>query len=207
MSHHLQAHQASARLQQGIGRRSFLKWGLLSGAGVATLAAGGVALLRRSPRDQLPGPSWLSGLSLTEYHLFDRARAVLLPTRGTDLLASDRVPVVKNIQHTVTLMPPGVRNDLATGLSLFDNAAVFFHGKRFVDLSDSLAQAYFDDWGQGVVIQRTLATVIKQLVYSAYWREPDTWQAVEFDGPVTDRWGLAYRGNTPLPTADTETSP
>ncbi len=91
---------------------------------------------------------------------------------------------------------------MGTGLGLFDNAAVLSHGRRFVDLSDADARAYFDSWGRASVIQRTLATVIKQLTYSAYWQEPATWAPTGFDGPVSDKWGLAYLGNAPLPADD-----
>ena len=96
------------------------------------------------------------------------------------------------------------RQDVATGLTLFDNAAVFFHGKRFVDLDEATARDYFDAWSRGNVVQRTLGTVIKQLTYTSYWRDESTWGPVEFDGPVSDRWGIAYLGNAPLPDQQSE---
>jgi len=193
------ARRLSAALQQGVTRRRFLKWTLVGGAGVAAAAAGGFALLRLSPLDDQPEPDWADGLSRQEYHLFDRARVALLPTVGTDLTPSSQVPVVHNVQHILGFMGAATRKDVATGLSLFDNGAVFFHGKRFVDLDEATARDYFDAWGRGNVIQRTLATVIKQLTYTSYWRDESTWAAVEFDGPVSEQWGLAYLGNAPLP--------
>ncbi|EKF75133.1 hypothetical protein A11A3_05554 [Alcanivorax hongdengensis A-11-3] len=198
------ARQVSRTLQQGFGRRRFLKWTLMGGAGVAAVAAGGFALLRRSALDDQPVPADISGLSHSEYHLFARCQQVLLPTEGTELHPSDSLPVVANVAAILSFMAAPVRKQLGMGLSLFDNAAVFSHGCRFVDLDDDSARRYFDQWGQGAVIQRTLATAIKQLTYTAYWREPATWPAVEFDGPVTDKWGLAYLGNAPLPQEDGE---
>ena len=191
--------QVTLTLQRGLARRRFLKWSLLGITGAAVVTAGGVALLRRSPLDRLPRPASLTGLSDAEYHLFLRCQQVLQPTTGSALLSADLVPVVANIQHTLRLLDGAIRKQLATGLLLFDNAAVFSHGCRFVDLSDRDGQRYFDQWGRGQVLQRTLATAIKQLVYSAYWREPATWSAVEFDGPVTDKWGLQSLGNAPMP--------
>ncbi|MDX1803317.1 MAG: hypothetical protein R3292_04495 [Alcanivorax sp.] len=191
--------QVTHTLQQGMARRGFIKWSLLGVAGAAAVTAGGFAMLRRSPLDRQPVPSSITGLSASEYHLFVRCRQVLLPTEGTALYPADQLPVVANIEHTLSLMAAPIRKQLGIGLSLFDNAAVFSHGRRFVDLSDRAACDYFDQWGRGHVIQRTLATAIKQLVYSAYWRESATWPAVEFDGPVTDKWGLASLGNAPMP--------
>ena len=193
------ARRLSSAFQQGVTRRRFLKWGLVGSAGVAAAAAGGFALLRLSPLDDRPKPDWADGLSRQEYHLFDRARVALLPTVGTDLTPSDQVPVVRNVQGILGFMDAATRKDVATGLTLFDNAAVFFHGKRFVDLDEATARDYFDAWSRGNVVQRTLGTVIKQLTYTSYWRDESTWGPVEFDGPVSDRWGIAYLGNAPLP--------
>ena len=193
------ARHVAAVWQRGLSRRRFLAWTLAGTAGVAAVAAGGFALLRRSPLDEQAKPAWAEGLSRQEYHLFDRARVALLPTEGTDLPGTDQVPVVANVRTTLGYMAPPLRDQLATGLSLFDNAAVVFHGRRFVDLAPATARDYFDAWSRGNSIQRTLATVIKQLVYSAYWSDPATWPPIEFDGPVSERWGLAYLGNAPLP--------
>ncbi|MED5431374.1 MAG: hypothetical protein VX920_03455 [Pseudomonadota bacterium] len=201
MKSQYQARRISAVWQQGMARRRFLKWGLLGSAGVVAVAAGGFALLRRSPLDDRSAPDWAEGLSRVEYHLFNRARQVLLPVDGTALLPSEQVPVVRNIQTLLGYLHPSMRKELSAGLGLFDNAAVLTRGRRFVDLADEDARAYFDAWGRGNVVQRTLATVIKQLVYSAYWQDSSTWPATEFDGPVSDKWGLAYLGNAPLPDA------
>lgn len=189
-------------LQRGLARRRFLKWTLTASAVMAGAAAGGFLWLRRSPLDRQRIPDWADELSPGEFLLLDRCRRVLLPTEGRDLPDTETVPVVANVQRTLSLLAPALRQQLSQGLGLFDNAAVFRHGRRFVDLDDETARDYFDRWGRGLVLQRTLATVIKQLVYSAYWRDERTWPALEFDGPVSDRWGLAYLGNAPMPEDD-----
>ncbi|KGD65675.1 hypothetical protein Y5S_00899 [Alcanivorax nanhaiticus] len=199
MNSQSQARQIQRVWQQGLARRQFLKWGLGSVATVAAVAAGGFALLRRSPRDAVSRPGWAADLSDDEFHLFDRAREVLLPVAGTALVDSAAIPVVQNIQRTLNYLDPVTRKELGAGLGLLDNIAVFTHGCRFVDLELPEARQMLDRWGEGGVLQRTLATVLKQLVYSAYWQDPQTWQPVEFDGPVSDKWGLSYLGNAPLP--------
>ena len=205
MSRRAEAARISADMA-GFGRRSFLKWVLWGSAGAAVLAAGSVALLRRSPVDDQPLPDHIRHLSASEYHLFKRAIEVLLPVAGSGLTPLAQVPVIDNIDHTMGLIAPHVRKDLATGLTLFDNAAVLvgLHGRRFVDLDDDAAVAYFDNWSRGGMIQKALATVVKKFVYISYWREPATWPPVAFDGPVSDKWGIAYLGNAPLPEQDQE---
>lgn len=194
------AQQAVAPLAE-LTRRRFLKTALWGTAGLAVLAGGTFAVLRRSPLDSLPLPDDIRHLSAHEYQLFRRASEVLLPLEGTSLTPLEEVPVVRNVDRMMGLLPAHIRKDLGAGLALFDNAAVVsgWHGRRFVDLEADAARAYFDRWSEGNVIQRTLNTVIKQFVYVSYWREPDTWPPVAFDGPVSDRWGIAYLGNTPLP--------
>lgn len=189
-------------------RRRFLKYGFLGAAGAAALAAGGFALLRRSPLDGVARPEHLTNLAQAEYHLFNRAIRVLLPLEGTPLTPLEQVPVIENVDHMMGLLPGHLRKDVSMGLGLFDNAAVLsgWHGKRFVDLDDADAAAYFDAWSRGGTIQRALATLIKQFVYVSYWREPVTWPPVEFDGPVSDDWGIAYLGNAPLPAEDQPTA-
>lgn len=200
MNSQYQARQVTQIWQRGLARRQFLKWGLAGVAAASAVAAGGFALLRRSPRDQIAPPEWVAGLSASEFHLFDRAREVLLPVTGTALVDSENVPVVENVQKTLGFLDPVTRKELGAGLSLFDNVVVFSHGSRFIDLDLPTARRLFDHWGEGSVLQRTLTTVIKQLVYSGYWQDPATWPAVEFDGPVSEKWGLAYLGNAPLPS-------
>lgn len=194
------AAQAAAPIVS-LGRRRFLRHALFGSAAVLAVAGGGFAWLRRSPVDQLPVPETIRHLSDAEYHLLHRATQVLLPVAGSALVPLSQVPVVANIDHMVGLLPAHIRKQVGMGLTLFDNAAVIagWHGRRFVDLDDAAAVDYFDRWASGNSIQRALSTLVKRFVYIAYWRDPVTWEAVEFDGPVSEKWGLAYLGNAPLP--------
>lgn len=184
-----------------VSRRRFLRWTLLGAASVTAVGAGVVAVLRRSPVDDMPVPGTLRHLSASEYHLFARSLPVLLPVQGTALPAVSEIPVLETIDSMIGMLAPGVRKELAAGLTLFDHGALVsgWHGKRFVDLDDEAVHDYFERWSRGNTIQKALATVVKKFVYVAYWRDPRTWPAIEFDGPVSDRWGIPSLGNTPLP--------
>lgn len=184
-----------------LSRRRFLRTTLIAGAGVAALAGAGFAWLRRSSVDGLPVGEGIRHLTAAEYYLFQRVTAVLLPVQGTPLTPLSQVPVVQHIDHMIGLLPGHLRKQVGMGLTLFDNAAVVsgWHGRRFVDLETADAVQYFDDWSHGNTVQKALATLVKRFVYVAYWRDPATWGPVEFDGPVSEKWGLAYLGNAPLP--------
>lgn len=181
-------------------RRRFLKMGLWTAAGVAVVAAGGFALLRRSPRDGVAMPEELAWMEPSHYQLFSRLAEVLLPTAGTALFPVEKVPVVAHVNAILGSLEPDVRKQLGMGLSLFDNAAVVGHWRRFVDLSDADALAYVTDWvNSDAMPKRAIGFVVTKLTHTGYWMDSQTWPAVEFDGPVTKKWGIPSRGNQPLP--------
>lgn len=191
-----------------LGRRPFLKTLLWGGAAVAAVGAGAFAWLRRSPVDDQPVPDWVVHLRPNEYHLFRKMVPVLLPVAGTDLTPPEEVPVLRNVDHLLGTVASHLREDIGKALVLFDNAAVVsgWHGKRLVDLEPEAARAYFDAWSRGNSIQKAVQGLVKQFVYTSYWREPATWPPVDYTGPVSEEWGLAYLGNAPLPAEDREVS-
>lgn len=193
-----------ARALRPLSRRQVLRWTLWGAAATVAAGTGTLALLRRSPVDSQALPGYLLHLVAAEYHLFARAIEVLLPVAGTPFPPPSGLPVIANIDRMVGLLEPGVRRDLGAGLVLFDHGPLVsgWHGRRFVDLPTAQAAAYFDRWAAGSSLQRALATTVKKFVYAAYWREPATWPALQFDGPVSERWGLPSLGNAPLPDAD-----
>ncbi len=183
-----------------LSRRRFLKTTLWATAGVAAVAAGGFAWLRRSPQDSLPVPDGLQVLTPSHYHLFHSLAAALLPTQGTAFFPVDQVPVAQHVDGLLAALDPAIRQQLGTGLSLIDNAAVFRHGKRLVDLAPAEAQAFVSDWvNSGVLVKRALGGVVSRLVHTGYWMDERTWPAIEFDGAVSAKWGIPARGNQPLP--------
>lgn len=182
-----------------LSRRRWLRYSLWGLGGMLTLSGVGFAWLRRSPRDAVSLPAGFASLSAAEYQLFLRGRDVLLPTRAGWVPAAE-VPVLQKIDALLSPMPEAVRRDLAMGLLIFDHGPLFSgYGSRFVDLSDDDARAYWDRWMNAGQVQRTLANVVKKLLALAYLGHPSAWAAMEYDGPVSRRWGLPSLGNAPLP--------
>lgn len=181
-------------------RRRFLKTTLWVTAGMAAVAAGGFAWLRRSSLDDMPAPADLQALSADHYRFFHRMAELLLPTAGTAFVPVADIPVARHVDGLLAALDPAIRQQLATGLSLIDNAAVFSHGCRLVDLPPEAAQAYVNDWvNSGTMVKRALGAVVSRLVHTGYWMDERTWPSLEFDGAVSAKWGIPSRGNQPLP--------
>lgn len=177
-----------------LSRRVFLKAGL----GVA-MATGTVMTLGCS--SEPPVDSTLKTLTVSQQALFARLTEVVLPTRGTALAPISDVPVLANIDKLFSGLHPAVLDDLAGAIMLFEYGSLFMggHFTRFTRLSDADAVAYIDAWQNGNSIQRGVVTTLKKMVYASYWRDEKTWAPVDYDGPVTVRWGLPSLGNAPLP--------
>lgn len=186
--------------QRQASRRRFLRAALWTSAAAGAVVATGFSLLRRSPYDAAPAPEGLLNLTPQHYRLFQQLAVALLPTTGTTLTAQVHIPVARNVDVILGVLDADIRKQLAMGLSLFDNAAVFSHGRRFVDLTPAQAQAYVDAWvNADGLARRSIGLVVSKLTHTGYWMDARTWPALEFDGPVTKKWGIAARGNQPLP--------
>lgn len=183
-----------------LSRRRFLKTALWASAGVVAVAAGGFALLSRSPHDAEAVPQGLLHIEPAQYRLFNQLALVLLPTAGTTLPPVSEIPVAKHVDAILGALPADIRKQLFGGLALLDNAAIFSHGKRLIDLEPAAAQEYLASWVDAdSVIKRTLGQVATKLTHTGYWMDERTWPALEFDGAVSRKWGLPSRGNQPLP--------
>lgn len=183
-----------------LSRRRFLKTALWASAGLAAAAAGGFALLGRSAHDNDAVPADLVHIEPAQYRLFNQLALVLLPTAGTALPPVSEIPVARHVDAILGALTPDTRKQLAGGLALLDNAAIFSHGKRLIDLEPAQAQAYLASWvDSDSVIKRTLGQVATKLTHTGYWMDERTWPALEFDGAVSRKWGLPSRGNQPLP--------
>ncbi len=146
-------------------------------------------------------PADLQTLTPGEYRLFQRLAAVFLPTTAVGLTPVEKVPLFRNIDHMLGLLPEPLRNDLGLGLKLFDYGSyvIGWHFSPFHRLDDASAETYCRAWQDGNEIQRGLFQALRQIVYMSYWREPDTWAPIDYDGPVTAKWGIPRLGNAPLP--------
>lgn len=195
-------HPAEPELR-ALSRRRFLKTGLLVAGGAVAVLGGTFAWLSRSPKDAQPKPAGIPALTDAEYHLFAAVAAASLPARGNPqgLLDWTALPVLANVGHMIAGVPAHARGDVGAALKLLDYSTVLTHGRRFADLSADDARAVLADWNRAGEMKRAVSNLVRKLVYVAYWRESATWSAIEFDGPVTAKWGLEKLGNAPLPAS------
>ncbi len=187
----------SAQIEAGLGplnRRAFLKAGLGAAVTVSSVLTLGCS-------SEAPVDSALKALSPSQQQLFQRFIAVLLPTQGTSLVPTESIPVLANIDHLFAGLDAKVLSDLSGATTLFEYGSVLLggHFSRFTKLDDAGAIAYIDSWQNGNSIQRGIVTTLKKMVYASYWRDEKTWASVDYDGPVSERWGLPSLGNAPLP--------
>lgn len=175
-------------------RRTFLK------GGMAVAMATSVSLTLGCSSETALHPE-LTALSASQQSLFQRLIQILLPTAGTPFASAEKVPVLANINHLFDGLDPKVREDLGGALGLFEYGSLVLggHFTRFTRLNDADAVAYIESWQSGNDIQRGIVTTLKKLVYASYWRDESTWAAVDYDGPVSVRWGIPSLGNAPLP--------
>ena len=61
---------------------------------------------------------------------------------------------------------------------------------RFSQMSDEKATRHVHNWQTGNVVQRGVMTSLKMLLTLGYWQDLRTWPALQYDGPVSDRWGI-----------------
>ena len=184
--------EAIRRHLQPFGRRA-----LLRGGSIGLVATG----LTACSGSTVATPAGIKHLG-SQYAIFDQLIKTFMPIpRGSRLVTADKVPVRENIDTLYGGLPADIRHDLGQGLTLLNYGAILigFHLKPFVSLEHSDAVAYCRSWQSGRSIQRSLMWVLKQFVFLSYWREPVTWAAIEYDGPVSRRLGTPRQGNSPLP--------
>jgi hypothetical protein len=178
-------------------RRRFL----IGAIGLGVVGAGAAIALR--PKVGLTIPAGIVHLTAFECALFTQLIPLFLPTDGTALFPPKDVPILKNIDEIFGTLHPQLRDDLGKGLQLFDYGAVVvgFNWTRFINLEPDAARTYCEKWQSGGAVQRAIFSALRQFLYVSYWRDPRTWKAVEYDGPVSARNNLPRLGVTPLPEA------
>jgi len=189
---------------QPLTRRSILKLGALV-TGTALLAVSGGLAWFGSSRIELPGlPASITTMTQEQYHLFYALLKVLFPVDGSDLPEPEELGVIEDIDRMIALLPKHIQSDLSLATTLFNKGAVIvgFNLKPFTDLNQAEAEAYFSSWHRGTAIQRGIATALKKLAYVSYWRNSRTWEAIDYDGPVTKRYSIPSLGISPAPSVN-----
>lgn len=191
------------------GRRRFLRYAVIAGSAVL---AGCANLLGRNPETDMPpgdaaevSKPELAGADQTmtaaERAVFEKLIAVILPVEAAGFIDTKTIPVMENIDGMVRAMPAFIRERLNLAVTAFDTGSILlsFKFRRFSTLSDEEALAYVNAWHEGTFIQRGAITTLKVLVTVNYWRDQRAAARIDYDGPVTVKWGVPRLGNQPLP--------
>jgi hypothetical protein len=193
-----QKHDISPALLGGLeplSRRSLLRLTAVSGLALTTGCA------RVFGRKEAPEALRYVHLTEEEVRIVSKFTRAVLPTARHGLPdCITEVPTVKNVDIMVGNMAPTQRDLLALGLWVFEyRPMASFKFSRFSRLDDERAHAYVVAMQEGAFFERGLTTTIKALITLNYWRDPRTWDALEYSGPVSERWGVRRLGNAPLP--------
>ena len=143
-------------------------------------------------------PAGITSLSPLEYRVLNRLRIILLPVQNFELPSTTEVPVMANLDDLIGKLSAFPRQLLRLGLRAFEYGS-WYTFTRFSNKDNDAAFRQVESWQSGLFFQRGLMSDIKTLVTFAYWRDPRTWTLLEYDGPVTEKWGIKRLGNAPLP--------
>jgi hypothetical protein len=179
-----------------LSRRGFLRGSVLAGA---ALSAGCARLLGRR---EAPEALEYEHLQPSEVRTLRRLTEVLIPPSEGLPSSTEEVPTVGNIDSMAGRMPPQTRELFGLALWVFERRPmVSFSFSRFSNLGDEEALEYIRSMQQASFFERGLTTTLKTVVTLNYWRDERTWPALDYWGPVTEKWGVTRLGNAPLPRA------
>ncbi|NNM52731.1 MAG: transcriptional initiation protein Tat [Pseudomonadales bacterium] len=176
-------------------RRGFLR----AGCSVAMATAGGLWSVRDAWADEvLALPSDIEYLTLLEYRVLNKMRLVFIAPELLGMPSTVEIPVMHNIDNMVGHLSKSVRANVNLAGKIFEYSPGY-RFSRFSSMSNESARAYMERWQRGYFFQRGLITSLKSLVALAYWRDARVNPFLDYDGPVSVRWGVRKLGNAPLP--------
>lgn len=144
-------------------------------------------------------PPGIKNLSELEYRVFNKLRAIMLPTEKYGLPSSEEVPVMQNLDEWVGKLNQRSRLLLTIGAQTLEYAGILWRFSRFSKMSDKRAAKRVQGWQTGNVMERGVMSSLKMLVTLSYWQDIRTWPSLQYDGPVTEKWGIRHLGNAPMP--------
>jgi hypothetical protein len=183
---------------QGLTRRDVLKLTLAAGAlGAAAPLLPGCGPV--ADRSRYPHP--LETVSDREFAVLTKAAEVVLPSGEPGLPDHKTLPILKNVDHVLSIWPVPLRKQVGDGLLLFEYGAILlgWHFRPFTRLGPEEAGSYLRRWRTGGSVQKAVYKVLNSLLLSCYWQEEATWAAVGYGGPVYRRVEIPSLGNAPLP--------
>ncbi len=182
----------------GLTRRDVLKLSLAAGVvgAAAPLLPGCKPVVDKSG---YPHP--LETVSDLEFAVLTKAAEVVLPSPEVGLPDHRDLPIVRNVDHQLSVWPASIRAQIGDGLKLFEYGAILvgWHLKPFTRLSPDQARDYLVRWRTGHRLQKAVYGVITRLLLGAYWQEEATWEPVGYGGPAHRRVRVPALGNAPLP--------
>ncbi|HEX4870544.1 MAG TPA: hypothetical protein VFV15_07500 [Moraxellaceae bacterium] len=183
-----------------LSRRRFLTAGIRATAATGVLLAlpGRVLAAGATEAGRGPVPSGILNLTDLEYRVFDKLRVLMLPTQKYDLPSSVEVPVMQNVDVWVGKLNQRTRTLLKLGAQTLEYGSLY-RFSRFTTMSDARAAKHVHNWQTGNVLQRGVMSSLKMLITLGYWQDTRTWPSLQYDGPVTEKWGIRRLGNAPLP--------
>ena len=180
-----------------LSRRRFLVGGAqLAAVGSSLLALPGHVLGADKAGDL---PSGIKYLTESEYRVFDKLRLIMLPTQKFQLPSTTEVPVMQNVDVIISKLDPRPRLLVKMAANSLEYTGVVWRFSRFSAMSDERALKRVRDWQTGNMAERGIISSLKMVVTFAYWQDQRTYPGLEYDGPVTQKWGIRRLGNAPLP--------
>lgn len=183
-----------------LSRRSLLRGVAITGM---VLTTGCARLFGRRGAQE---PATYTHITPDEARTLEKLTTVFLPTDRHDLPSSlEDVPTLQNLDRMVGQMSTQTRELLALALWVFENRAVVStRFSRFSAMDDEAAARYVAGMQQGAFFERGITSTLKTLITVNYWRDAQTWPALGYWGPVTEKWGVRRLGNAPLPDEEAE---
>lgn len=179
-----------------LSRRSLLVSGARAAAAAAALLSVPQQMLAADKVDGVP--TGIKHLSEVEYRVLDKLRIVMLPTQKFSLPSSTQIPTMENVDAWVGKLNQRTRLLLTVGAQTLEYGSLY-RFSRFSQMPDEKAAKHVHNWQTGNVVQRGVMTSLKMLLTLGYWQDLRTWPALQYDGPVSERWGIRTLGNAPLP--------
>lgn len=176
-----------------LSRRNFL-----SSSVRMAVTAGAVLALPRQVLAADGVPPGIKHLSPLEYRVFDKLRLVMLPTQKYSLPSTTEVPVMQNVDIWVGKLNQRTRLLVTLGVETIEYGSLY-RFSRFSQMPDTKAARHVHNWQTGNVMQRGVMSSLKMLLTLGYWQDTRTWPALQYDGPVTEKWGIRRLGNAPMP--------
>jgi hypothetical protein len=178
-----------------LSRRRFL----VGSAQLAAVTGSLLALPGHALAADKPVPPGIKFMTEAEYRVLDKLRVIMLPTQKFQLPSTTEVPVMQNIDIIFSKLDPRPRLLAKMAVNTLEYGGVAWRFSRFSAMSDERALKRVRDWQSGNMVERGIISSLKMMVTFGYWQDQRTYPGLEYDGPVTQKWGIRRLGNAPLP--------